>query len=87
MPTQQTAKKCKTINVIISNEAKTLHFIGQMYTSDYFTKEQMTKYEILADSDKVWEKYLTHFTDLYTLRKAYDNNRAANSNFKSAAHV
>ena len=38
-------KKCKTINVIISEEAKTLHFVGQMYKSDYFTEEQMTKYE------------------------------------------
>jgi hypothetical protein len=49
-------KKAKAINVIISKEAKTLHFVGQMYKIDYFTKEQMTKYEILADSDKVWEK-------------------------------
>jgi hypothetical protein len=32
-------KKCKTINVIISKEAKTLHFVGQMYKSNYFTKE------------------------------------------------
>ncbi len=45
-------KKCKTINVIISVEAKTLHFIGQMYKSDYFTEEQMTKYEMLVDKDK-----------------------------------
>jgi hypothetical protein len=80
-------KKCMAINVIISNEAKMLHFVGQMYKSDYFTKEQMTKYEILADSDKVWEKPLTHLTDLYTLRKAYGNDRVANSSFKSAAHV
>jgi hypothetical protein len=29
----------------------------------------------------------THFLDLYALRKAYDNDRAANSGFKSAAHV
>ncbi len=49
-------KKCKAINVIISDKAKMLHFIGQMYKSNYFTEEQMTKYEILADSDKVWEK-------------------------------
>jgi hypothetical protein len=80
-------KKCKAINVIIFNEAKTLHFVGQMYKSDYFTKEQMTKYEILADLDKVWEKNLTHFTDLYALRKAYGDNRVANSGFKNAAHV
>ena len=47
----------------------------------------MTKYEILVDSDKEWEKTLTHFTYLYALRKAYDDDRAANSGFKSAAHV
>jgi hypothetical protein len=58
-----------------------------MYKSDYFTKEQMTKYEIHVDSEKVWEKTLTHFTDLYTLRKAYGNDRAANSGFESAAHI
>jgi hypothetical protein len=80
-------KKCKAINVIISDKAEMLHFIGQMYKSNYFTEEQMTKYEILADSDKVWEKTLTHFTDLYALRKAYGNDRAANSGFESAAHV
>jgi hypothetical protein len=80
-------KKCKAINVIISNKAKTLHFVGQMYKSGFFTEEQMTKYEILADVDKVWEKTLTHFTDLYALRKAYGNNRVTNSSFESAAHV
>jgi hypothetical protein len=56
MPTQQTAEKCKAINVIISDEAKTLHFVGQMHKINFFTKEQVTKYEILADLDKVWEK-------------------------------
>jgi hypothetical protein len=58
-----------------------------MYKSDYFTEEQMTKYEILADPDKVWEKILTHLTDLYALRKAYGNDKAANSGFESAARV
>jgi hypothetical protein len=80
-------KKCKPINFIISDKAKMLHFVGQMYKRDYFTEEQMTKYEILADLDKVWEKPLTHFMDLYALRKAYGNNRVANSRFDSAAHV
>ncbi len=47
----------------------------------------MAKYEILADLDKVWEKTLTHFTDLYALRKAYGNDRVANSGFESAAHI
>jgi hypothetical protein len=55
-------KKCKTINVIISEEAKTLHFVGQMYKSDYFTKEQMTKYEILVNKDKTWALTLQHFS-------------------------
>jgi len=80
-------KKCKTINVIISDEAKTLHFIGQMYKSDYFTEEQMTKYKILSDSNKVWDKTLAHFMELFSLRKAYGNDRAANSGFESAAHI
>jgi hypothetical protein len=39
-------KKCRTINVIISDKAKTLHFVGQMYKSDYFTEDQMTKFEM-----------------------------------------
>jgi hypothetical protein len=80
-------KKCKAINVIISDEAKTPHFVGQMYKSDYFTKEQMTKYEILSAANKVWDKTLAHFTELFSLRKAYGDDRAANSGFKSAAHI
>ena len=35
-----------------------------MYKSDCFTEEQMTKYEILSDANKVWDKTLAHFTDL-----------------------
>jgi hypothetical protein len=80
-------KKCKAINVIISDKAKTLHFVGQMYKSAYFTKEQKTKYKILLDTNKVWYKTLAHFTELFSLRKAYGNNKAANSRFESAAHV
>jgi hypothetical protein len=45
-------KKCKNINVIISEEAKTLHFVGQIYKSNYYTKEQMTKYKMKADINK-----------------------------------
>jgi hypothetical protein len=58
-----------------------------MYKSDYFTEEQMTTFEILPDADKVWDKTLAHFTDLYARRKAYGDDRAANSGFESAAHV
>jgi hypothetical protein len=47
----------------------------------------MTKYKILSDANKVWDKTLAHFTDLFSLCKAYGNNKAANSGFKSIAHV
>jgi hypothetical protein len=47
----------------------------------------MTKYEILLDTNKVWDKTLAHFMDLFSLRKTYGNNKAANSGFHSAAHV
>ena len=68
-------KKMQMINVIISDEAKTLHFFEQIYKSDYLTKEQMTKYEILSDTNKVWDKTLAHFMDLFSLRNAYiDDN-------------
>ena len=78
-------KKCKTINIIISDKAKTLNFIGQVYKSDYFTEEQMTKYKILLDVNK--DNTQAHFTELFSLHKAYGNDRAANSGFESAAHV
>ena len=65
MSADQQQKKCKTINVIISKEAKTLHFVDQMYKSDYFTEEQMTKYEMQRDADKVWTTTHQFFTDLY----------------------
>jgi hypothetical protein len=80
-------KKCKTINVIISEEAKTLHFVGQMYKSDYFTKEQMTKYKMLINKDKTWALTLQHFTQLCAQQKAYGDNRAANSGFDSMANI
>jgi hypothetical protein len=47
----------------------------------------MTKYEILSDANKVWDKTLAHFTELFSLRKVYCNDRAANSRFESAVHV
>ncbi len=72
-------KKCKNINVIISNAAKTLHFVGQMYKSDYYTKEQMTKYEIQADINKTWLHTLQFFTNCFAQRKAYRDIGAANS--------
>ncbi len=79
-------KKCKNINVIISDKAKTLHFVGQMYMSNYYTKEQMTKYEMKADINKTWLHTLQFFTKLFAQCKAYRDNRAANSGFDSAAH-
>ncbi len=67
-------KKCKNINVIISDEAKTLHFVGQMYKSDYYTKEQMTKYKIQADINKTWLHTLQFFPKLFAQRKAYGDD-------------
>jgi hypothetical protein len=49
---QQT--KCKNINVILLEEAKTLHCVGQMYKSNYYTKKQMTKYKMQTDVNKTW---------------------------------
>jgi hypothetical protein len=63
-------KKCKNINVIISDEAKTLHFVGKMYKSKYYTKEQMTKYEMQADINKTWLHTLQFLTELFAQRKA-----------------
>jgi hypothetical protein len=57
------------------------------YKSEYFTEEQMTKYEILSDRNKVWDKTLAHFMEFFSLRKAYGDDKAANSGFESAAHV
>ena len=47
----------------------------------------MTKFKILSDTDKAWDKTLAHFTDLFSLRKAYGDDKASNSGFKSAAHI
>jgi hypothetical protein len=78
-------KGCCTINVIISDKAKMLHFVGQMYKSDYFMDEQMTKYEKQSDTDKLWDPTLDHFSKLFAQRKAYGNDRAANSKLESDA--
>jgi hypothetical protein len=41
----------------------------------------MTKYKILSDVNKVWDKTLAHFTELFSLRKTYGHDKAANSGF------
>ncbi len=78
-------KKCRTINSIISDKTIVLHFVGQMYKSDYFMEEQMTKYKMQSDTDKEWDPALDHFSKLFAQCKAYGNGRAANSGFESAA--
>jgi hypothetical protein len=72
-------KKCKTINIIILEEAKTLHFVGQMYKSDYFMEEQMTKYEMQTDANKTWMNTLQYFTELFSKYKTYGDNSGLNS--------
>jgi hypothetical protein len=80
-------KKCKNINFIILDEAKTLHFFGQMYKSGYYTKEQMTKYNMQMDVKKTWLHTLQFFTKYFAQLKAYGEDCAANSGFDSAAHI
>jgi hypothetical protein len=73
------------INVIISNKAKTLHFVGQMYEIKYFMEEQMTKYNMRLDTDKTWDPTLDYFSKLFAQHKAYGNVHTTNSGFESTA--
>jgi hypothetical protein len=45
----------------------------------------MTKYKMQSDADKEWDPTLDHFSKLFVQRKAYGNDRTANSGFESAA--
>ncbi len=58
-----------------------------MYKSDYYKKEQMTKYKMQADTNKTWLHTLQFFTELFAQRKGYGDDRTANSGFDSAAHI
>ncbi len=58
-----------------------------MYKSNYYTKEQMTKYKIQEDVNKTWLHTLQFFTKLFTQKKAYGDDSAANSGFDSAVHI
>jgi hypothetical protein len=58
-----------------------------MYESDYFTEDQMTKYEMQLDADKEWDTTLNHFSKLFAQHKAYGNDCAANSGSKSTATI
>jgi hypothetical protein len=80
-------KKCKNINIIILEVTKTLHFVGQMYQSDYYAKDQMTKYKMQTDINNTWLHTLPFFTKLFAQHKAYQDNHAANSGFDSVAHI
>jgi hypothetical protein len=80
-------KKCTNINVIISEEAKTLHFVGQMYKSNFYTKEKMSKYKMQTDNNKTLLHTLQFFAKVFTQRKAYGDNCVANSTFDSVVHI
>jgi hypothetical protein len=58
-----------------------------MYKSDYYTKDQMTKYKMKANINKTWLHTLQFFTKLFAQRKAYGDDHAANNGFDSAAHI
>jgi uncharacterized membrane protein YgcG len=85
LDTQQ--RKCKDINVIISDETKILHIVGQMYKSNYYIEEQITKYKMQANINKTWLHTLHFFTNFFAQRKAYGDNRTANNGFDSAVHI
>ncbi len=80
-------KKCKVIGVIISDKAKPSTLWDKCTRATTSPKTNCHKFEILADADKTWDKTLTHFTALFSLRKAYGNAKVANSGFESAAHI
>jgi hypothetical protein len=70
-------KKCKNINIIMLEEDK----------NNYYTKEQMTKYEMQMDVNKTWLHTLQFVTKPFAQRKAYGDDCAANSGFDSAVHI
>jgi hypothetical protein len=80
-------KKCKNVNVIILDKAKTLHFVGQMYKRDYYTEEKMTKYKMQMDVNKTWLHTLQFCTKLFAQCKAYGDDHVANSGFDSIVHI
>ncbi len=45
----------------------------------------MTKYEMQSDADKEWDPTHDHISKQFAQRKAYCDDRAANSGFESAA--
>ena len=47
----------------------------------------MTHYEMKADNEKLWDPTLAHFSLLFAQRKAYGDDRAANSGYESAAAI
>ena len=59
-----------------------------MYTGKHFTEEKMMKYEIILNNDRNdWSKTLAYFINLYTIQKAYSEDRAAEIGFESASNV
>jgi hypothetical protein len=54
-------KKCKNIDVIILEEAKTLHFVGQMYKRNYYTKKQMK----VQNADRHHQDLAPYPTDIH----------------------
>ena len=55
-----------------------------MYARKHFKEEYMTKYEMIPTNEKDdRSKTLTYSTTLYAMRKAYSEDRAAESGFES----
>ncbi len=58
-----------------------------MYKSIYYTKKQMTKYEMQTGVSKTWLHTLQFFTKRFAQCKVYRDDCAANSIFDSAVHI
>ena len=50
-----------------------IHVIDQMYESDWFSEDTMTKWEEMQDNEKTWSKCQKFFEDAYIARKRYND--------------
>ena len=57
----------------VSNDDIVIHVMDQLYESDLFSEDTMTKWEKLQDNDKTWNKCQKFFEGAYIARKRYND--------------
>ena len=62
-------------NVKVSYYDIVIHAVDQMYESDWFSKDTMTKWGETQDNDKTWSKCQKFSEDTYIARKRYNNTK------------